>query len=237
VPKEFEIAKEIELEATPEQVWETIATEAGLAAWFYPTPVDPTSDMVVAWEPGRRLAIRTPEAEDGTMHAFEYRIETRPGGTAVLRFVHSGFLGEDWSDEYPSMTSAGWDMYLYTLSQYHTHFGGRRAVYVGAEGPPPSSRPQAWAALAKALAPEGPVAIGSPIRIHLDGVAPLDGAVDYLTPNYVGLRTSDALIRFHGRSSLGMTVAVSHHDYSSRVDPQATSKAWESWLAGVFSTA
>jgi uncharacterized protein YndB with AHSA1/START domain len=32
MPREFEIAREILLEATPEQVWETIATEAGLAA-------------------------------------------------------------------------------------------------------------------------------------------------------------------------------------------------------------
>jgi hypothetical protein len=45
-----------------------------LAAWFHPAPVDPASEMVVAWEPGRHLAIRTPAAGDGSMHAFEYLV-------------------------------------------------------------------------------------------------------------------------------------------------------------------
>jgi hypothetical protein len=49
--------------------------------------------------------------------------------------VHSGFAGDDWSGEYQPVTSGGWDMYLYTLAQYHSHFSGRRAVYVDAEGP------------------------------------------------------------------------------------------------------
>src|SRR5450432_2159352 len=116
MPKEFKITKDVLLEATPEQVWQSIATEAGLSAWFQPAPVDPASEMVVAWEPGRHLAIRTPAADDGSMHAFEYLIEARGGGSTVLRFVHSGFAGDDWSDEYQPVTSGGWDMYLYTLA-------------------------------------------------------------------------------------------------------------------------
>ena len=59
--KEFEIVKEVTLDATPDEVWQTVATEAGLATWFHPSPVDPTSDLVVGWEPGRRLAIQTPQ--------------------------------------------------------------------------------------------------------------------------------------------------------------------------------
>jgi uncharacterized protein YndB with AHSA1/START domain len=43
MPREFKISKEVTLEATPEQVWDSIATEAGLAAWSMPTPVDPAS--------------------------------------------------------------------------------------------------------------------------------------------------------------------------------------------------
>jgi uncharacterized protein YndB with AHSA1/START domain len=34
VPREFEVREAIELEATPQQVWEAIATGPGLDSWF-----------------------------------------------------------------------------------------------------------------------------------------------------------------------------------------------------------
>jgi hypothetical protein len=234
VPREFEIAREVVLDATPDEVWESIATEAGLATWFQPMPVDPASDMVEGWEPGRRLAIRTPEGPDGSTHAFEYLISAREGGSTVLRFVHSGLLGEDWSDEYDAMTAKGWDMYLYTLAQYHACFAGRPAIYVEAEGPASSSAPAAWPTLVAALGVRSPAELDAPVRVSLPGSAPLAGVVDYATANFVGLRTPDALIRFHGRSALGMTVAVSHHAYGD-LDADLTRRAWETWLAEVFS--
>ena len=170
MPREFEIAREVGLPATPEQVWQTIATEAGLAAWFQPFPVDPASDLVVAWEPGRRLAIRTPAGPDGSTHAFEYLITAREGGSTVLRFVHSGLLGDDWSERVRAHHRRGWDMYLYTLAQYHAHFAGRPAVYIEAEGPAASSAPAAWPALVGALGGrDAPVQLDAPVRVSLPG--------------------------------------------------------------------
>jgi uncharacterized protein YndB with AHSA1/START domain len=230
MPKEFEFLKEVLLQATPEQVWESIATEAGLAAWFHPAPVDPASDMVVAWEPARRLAIRTPAAGDGSMHAFEYLIEAQGGGSTLLRFVHSGFAGDDWSDEYEPVTSGGWDMYLYTLAQYHSHFSGRRAVYLEAEGTASSAALGAWPILIGALGSGGQIDLGSKVKVELPGAGQLDGAIDYATANFIGLRTPDALVRFHGRWALGMTLAVSHHAYSGCVDVEATKRGWKAWL-------
>jgi uncharacterized protein YndB with AHSA1/START domain len=232
MPDEFEIAREILLEATPEQVWESIATEAGLAAWFQPAPIDPASEMVVAWEPGRRLAIRTPVAGDGSLHAFEYVIEARDGGRTLLRFVHSGLAGDDWSDEYEPVTAGGWDMYLYTLAQYHSHFPGRRAVYVEAEGPASSAAPGAWPILMGALGSGGAIELGSRVSVELPGAGHLDGVIDYATANFTGLRTPDALIRLHGRWALGMTVAVSHHAYDDSLDVEATKRGWTAWLDG-----
>jgi uncharacterized protein YndB with AHSA1/START domain len=230
MPREFEITKEVLLGATPGQVWESIATEAGMAAWFQPTPVDPASDLVVAWEPGHRLAIRAPAAPDGSMHAFEYLIEARDGGGTVLRFVHSGFAGDDWSDEYESLTSAGWDMYLYTLAQYFAYFSGRRAVYVEAAGPASSAAPGAWPVLLAALGVQGKAGLGVDVSIELPGAGRIDGVIDYATPSLLGLRTPDALIRFHGRWGLGMTVAVGHHAYGGSFDAEATKHAWTAWL-------
>jgi uncharacterized protein YndB with AHSA1/START domain len=232
--RELELRKEVALEATPEQVWEAIATGPGLAAWFMPMEFDPDSAMVMAWEPGKRLAVQTPQAEDGSTHAFEYLIEGREGGTAVLRFVHSGFLGDDWSSEYESMTSKGWDMYLHTLAQYLRYFPGRRATYIGAEGPPSSAQETGWPAVLRALGLTGSVQPGDRVRLTPDGPALIGGVVDYLTPNFLGVRTSDALYRFHGRVPLGMSVAVGHHLYTDEVDGEEAAKKWQSWLDGVF---
>ncbi|MDQ3947379.1 MAG: SRPBCC domain-containing protein [Actinomycetota bacterium] len=232
--RKFEVRKEVALDATPEQVWEAIATGPGLAAWFMPMEIDPDSNMVVAWEPGKRLTIETPPAGDGSTQAFEYLIEARGEGTSILRFVHSGFGGDDWDDEYESMMGMGWDMYLHTLAQYLVHFAGRRAVYVEAEGPPASARQDSWPLLAGALGVAEPVEPGAAVRFELPGAGPIDGVVDYVTERFVGLRTADALIRFHGRAPIGMTVAVSHHAYREEFDAAAATRAWETWLAAVF---
>jgi hypothetical protein len=233
MPKEFEIRREVALPVSPAQVWDAIATGPGQAAWFMPMPVDPDSDMVKVWEPGERLLVETPEQDDGSMQAFEYVIEARGEGTAVLRFVHRGFLGDDWSDEFEPMTGAGWDMYLATLVQYLTHFADRPATYIEAEGPASSASADAWPALLAALGRGSEVALGDQVHVALDGATPIDGEVDYVTRSFVGIRTGDALIRFHGRWPLDMTVAVSHHAYGT-VDAAATTKAWTAWLAGVF---
>jgi uncharacterized protein YndB with AHSA1/START domain len=232
--KPFEIGKEVPLNATPEQVWEAIATGPGLTAWFMPMEVDPDSSMVTSWEPGRRLAIRTPSAPDGSFQAFEYRIEAAREGGAVLRFAHHGFTSDDWGDGYDVMTSSGWDMYFHTLRQYLTHFAGRPAVYLEAEAPSASAKAEAWPRLVAALGLTDPVELGAAVRFDLPGVGPVEGVVDYVMPTFVGLRAPLALIRFHGRARIGMPVAVSQHTYISTFDVASAQRGWESWLAGVF---
>jgi uncharacterized protein YndB with AHSA1/START domain len=231
---EFEVRREVALPAAPEQVWEAIATGPGLAAWFMPMELDPDGGMVRAWEPGKRLAVRTPEGEDGGFHAFEYIIEARDGGSTVLRFVHSGVLGEGWGDEFESMTGKGWDMYLHTLAQYLEHFGGRTATYLEAEGPPSSAGEGAWPVLLDALGLPGPLARGDAVALTPDGVEPLEGVVDYLTSNFLGIRTPDGLYRFHGRAPLGMPIAVGHHIFRDDLDGERTAWRWQAWLERVF---
>jgi uncharacterized protein YndB with AHSA1/START domain len=234
MPRRFEVRREVELEATPEQVWDAISTGPGLTAWFMPMEIDPDDASVVAWEPGRRLAIATPAGEDGSTQAFEFLVEGRDGGTTVLRFVHGGLTGDDWGDEYEPMTAAGWDMYLHTLAQYLRHFPGRPAVYAEAEGPPASASEEAWPVLLAALGGGRPLALEAEVHLELPGAAPLDGVVDHLSANFVGVRTADALVRFHGRWPLGMTVAVGHHAYAAGFDAGPATEAWTSWLAAVL---
>jgi hypothetical protein len=236
--KPFEIRKEITLEATSAQVWEAIATGAGLAAWFMPMEVDPDSPMVTSWEPGRRLGVRTPAGDDGSFQVFDYRIEGGgPFSTAdsiVLQFSHSGFTGDDWGDNFEAVTAEGWDMYLHTLSQYFIHFAGKPALYLEAEAPAESADPGGWPRLVAALGLTDPVKEGAAVRFDLPGVGPVEGVVDYATPTFIGLRAPLALIRFHGRVGLGMPVAVSQHTYVATFDTASAQRGWERWLADVF---
>lgn len=233
--REFKLRKEVVLEATPEQVWHAVTTAEGSSAWLFPTgDLHPNDPGVTAWDPPHRLAVSPPAADDGSTQAFEYLIEARDSGTAALRFVHSGILGDGWSDEYADMTSMGWDMYLHTLGEYFRHFPGRAATFVSAEGPAASAAEEAWPKVLRALGLTGTPEIDDSVRLTPDGLAPVEGVVDYASPNFLGLRTADAMYRFHGRARLGMTVAVGHHLYEPGVNTDTECVGWQDWLSRVF---
>ncbi len=235
--RDFEIRREIELAATPEQVWEAITTRHGFAGWF--ADVEPIPDVASreAWEPPRCLLVRLPRASNGATQAFEYVIESRGEGQALLRFVHSGFLGNDWEGgfDFASVTGEGWDMYLHTLAEYLEYFRGRPATYVEAEDPAASASTKAWPALLAALGLSIGVMPGDRVRLAPKGLPPIAGVVDYVSEHFLGLRADDALYRFHGRAPLGLPIAVGHHFFDGGVDAAAIAEAWRIWLAAVFS--
>jgi uncharacterized protein YndB with AHSA1/START domain len=224
------LKKEFELPATPEQVWEAIATGPGLTNWFAPMEVEPrvggssSLGTVTAWEPGKRFAT----------DSFEFLIEARDGGTTVLRFVHSGFDGEDWEAEYDNFDK-GWNMYFQTLVQYFTLFPGRSATYVQASGPPASGRESAWGVLLGGLGLTGQVGEGDEARLPAHGKVAVDGVVDYLDPPFfLGVRTADGLYRFHlGGARTGAPLAAGHYVYSA-LDSGEAQKSWQSWLDRLF---
>lgn len=249
MPREFELRKEVELHATPEQVWEAIATGPGISSWFMgPHEVEPhvggrirltigdfsEASTITTWDPSKQLAYRTDPGPDGSFHAMEYVIEGREGGSTVLRFVHSGILSDDWGAEYEDMTGHGWDMYLHTLGQYLTHFPGRPGTYVYAAGPGGSEGRDAWSLLAEGLGLTGPVAAGDRVRLTPDGLPPIDGVVDYARPGYrelLGIRGADGLYRFHGG---GPSIAIGHHLFGEDVNGEEAAAAWQGWLNRVL---
>jgi len=242
----FEAHDEFEIAATPEQVWDAIATGPGIDSWFMGrTEVDPgdggtvrtafadyaPESTVTAWEPSKRFAYHSGEAEDGRFIAYEFLIEGRDKGSTVVRTVTSGFLpGDDWETEYDAMTKGG-AMFLRTLVEYLTHFAGRSATPITAFGPPVSDWPQAWAALHDELGLGGTVAAGDRLRFVPAGGRPVEGEVYLVNPHALGVRTNAALYRFV-RGFQGPMVAM-HHIFAD-VEPQATARSWESWLARVF---
>jgi uncharacterized protein YndB with AHSA1/START domain len=240
VTHEFEINKEVEVDGTPEQVWDAIATGPGIDSWFMgPHTVDgrlggrmsldlgffQETSTITAWEPGKRLAYSTDKGEDGTFHAMEYLIEGREQGSTVLRFVHSGILADGWGDEFVDQQSKGWDMYLFTLGQYVKHFPGRPGTYVFAQWPEQPEGADNWPALLKALGvPEG-AQLGDKVTLAPFGV---DGVIDYVIEddvhNFLGVLGPEGIYRFHG------TNAVGHHLFG---DADGETEKWQAFLAQI----
>ncbi|PZF80972.1 SRPBCC family protein [Jiangella anatolica] len=237
----FESAEQADLDATPEQVWDAIATGPGIESWFMgradvePGPdgavrIDfggyaPTHD-ITAWEPGKRLAYGGEPASDGRFVAYEFLLEGRDKGSTTLRVVTSGFLpGEDWADEFEAM-SRGHELFFRTLFEYVTHFAGRTATPVTAFGPPVADWEDAWAALHAELGVTAPVEAGDAVR--LQGV---DGVVYFVNADTLGIRTADALFRFV-KGFRGPMVA-SHHVFADGAH-EHTEAAWQAWLTRVL---
>jgi hypothetical protein len=227
--KEFEIRREVELPATPEEVWEAVTTGPGTASWLFPSEPGP-NDTVEADRP-RRFAVRT-EGEDGFFNALEFVIEAREGGTAVLRYVHSGIFTDDWDNQYDAVNQHT-DFYLHTLAQYLEHFSPRTATYIGGgpdgiNGPEASTGPGAFEKLKGEL---GVTAEGDRVQLpNGDG----DGVVDYLRPNFLGVRTDQALYRFFGRNAFGGPVGMSIHHFGNGVDADDAAATWRQWLETVY---
>src|SRR3954453_9488382 len=105
--KEFEIVREFEVEAGPEQVWEAITTST--AGWLWPMEYEPREggagpfgSTVTAWDPPRRLTGRSESPEGVPQQSFnqlDYVIEPRGGGGSWVRYVHSGIFVDDWDNQ------------------------------------------------------------------------------------------------------------------------------------------
>jgi uncharacterized protein YndB with AHSA1/START domain len=242
---EFEIRREVELAATPEQVWDAVATGAGTAAWLFPQgDIEPREggtnadgSTVKAWDPPSHFAVRF-EGEGGFFNALEFVIEGREGATTLLRYVHSGIITDDWDNQYDAANQHT-DFYLHTLGQYLAHFNGRPATYIGdvpggIEAPAVSAEPGAFDALRRAIGVDDGAAEGDAVRLEPQGLDPVDGVVDYLRPNFVGVRTADGLYRFFGRNAFGAPVGMAVHLFADGADAEKVRAAWQEWINGVY---
>jgi len=240
--REFEITREVDLPASPDDVWTAITADA--AAWQFPTGLEipagetpPEGSPVTTWDPPHRLVIRM-ESPDGSFNALDYAIEAREGATAHLRYVHSGILADEWEDQYDAIDGHT-DFYLHTLGEYLEHFNGRPVTYVGQpshgiNGPEAAGAPDAMDALRAALGLSAAAAVGDEVQASLGDAGTLNGVIDYSTPQFLGVRTADGLYRFFGRNHYGSVVGMSAHLFVDGVDAAEREAALKAWLDGVY---
>jgi uncharacterized protein YndB with AHSA1/START domain len=234
------------IDASPDEVWEAIATGPGMNAWFMGHTtvtggegggihVDMggfSQDFTITdWRPGKRLAYTADPRPDGSFLALEWLIEGR-SGTTVLRSVGSGFIGSnDWQDEYDSLRQGG-RRYLHNVGQYLRFFRGRRATPVNAGRPQAGSREEVMRALTHGLGLTGLPAVGDTVRLAPWGLPDISGVVDYSQPHALGIRSDDALYRlFHG---MGDSAIAEHHVFVPGSHRETLRLRWQNWLAEQF---
>lgn len=185
------LTSSIELDATPEQVWEMIATAEGLARWF---PVEARvtpgeggeiwfswgehvmqgAAKIVSWEPPHRLV-----SEWGGLHD-EYTIEGK-GGKTTLTIVNNGFgEGGDWDEMYDSVRT-GWMFELGGLKHaLANHPGKARTVLRSAKRCPPDRDALSAIVHDHGIAPDSDLRTakaGDSVTLHLDGIGAVEGHV------------------------------------------------------------
>ncbi|MEU5539931.1 SRPBCC domain-containing protein [Streptomyces sp. NPDC020362] len=241
--KEFEIAREFEVDVPPEKVWEAVTTGTGGYLWPMDPPEPrvggsgPFGSTVTAWDPPHRYTNRSENVgfPVQSVNQLDYTIEPRDEGRrAWVRYVHSGIFTDDWDNQYDG-ASKHTGFYLHTLREYLTHFAPRPVVFAQLQGPAASQTPEALAAVGRALGLPDGVTEGAKVSAQGPGGRTLDAVVDYVDPYFIGLRTDDALIRFFGRGHWGAPVGISVHDFAPDADARANEGAWQDWLNGVFS--
>jgi uncharacterized protein YndB with AHSA1/START domain len=249
---------EVEVPGTPEQVWQAIASGPGISAWFVPTQVDGrpggsialdfgggmvSSAKITEWQPPRRFV-----AEDNTWLqggppvATEWTVESRGGGSCIVRVVHSLFASTDQWDDQLGGTENGWPGYFRVLRHYLMHHRGEASASFVLMAPAADAVGAAWTRFARALGVPSPQ-LGQTVRVAPPGGAALVGSVQAIDdlPQGQGIMVqlqepAPGIALASAMNCMGMCMATLQAYYYG---PRATAAAaqqehWQRWLVALF---
>lgn len=255
------VEMELELAATPEEVWHAMATGQGYAAWFVPADIDgrvggaltfhfmpgvTSGGKVTIWEPPRRFGYEEYNwSGEAPPVATEITIEAKSGGTCIMRMVHSLFTTrDDWDDEMAGFEK-GWPGFFRILRIYLENFAGKQAAQSQARGNFQGGAVDAWQKFANATGLAS-AALGETKSITAQG-GQLIGTVEHVTTEPVH---REVLLRLsepgNGVANVGAYqwggqthVAVQLIFYGNDADAALAREAplWERWMAANFPAA
>jgi uncharacterized protein YndB with AHSA1/START domain len=246
------VEMELEVQGTPEQVWDAMATGPGISSWFVRTEVEEREGgrmlfdfgpglqspaVVTKWDAPRAFAYEEREWLPGAPPvATEITVEARAGGTCIVRMVHSLFASEDtWDDQLGSFEK-GWPVFFEILKMRQSRYAGEPFAAVRVTRGLDGAEADAWQAIGRNLGLLGASA-GQRVESR-DGAPAFAGAVRHVIAAkhheaFVDLErpaTGVALVQIYKWAETG-SVSIALYLFGPDAPAVAAreQQAWEAW--------
>jgi len=247
---------QFDVEATPEQVWQAIATGEGVSSWLMPAEMEmrdgkpsalkmsfgpgmETSSRVTAYDAPRYFALEADSMMPGSPPlAAEWHIEAKGGGVCKVRIVQSLFARTDEWDGQLEVLEGGWSGFLATLKLYLKHFAGMHSTLHKFMVPTDGTEAEVWSKLTATLGLKNE---GQRWTSN-HGAPALAGVVEYLSDE-----PFDALVRLDspgpgiaafGTVNMGGPTMVGMNLYSYGNPPSDAGAReigkWQAWMQQQF---
>jgi uncharacterized protein YndB with AHSA1/START domain len=252
------VQAEVDVQGTPEEVWQAIASGPGISSWFVPTKLEghvggttvssfgPGNSMdatarITTWEPPHRFVAES-EGEGGPGKvATEWTVEAKAGGTCTVRVVHSWFAStDDWDGQFEGH-SHGWRGFFQILGLYLARFRGQPCSPVQLMAMSTQTKEEVYDALVRPLGLAN-AGVGTRVTPQADA-PPLSGVVEVVNPpEWPGLllrldEPAPALAHFFALPMGGQVLLpVRFYLYGPAAAGLAREieTAWQTWLNGRF---
>jgi len=251
------VSAEVEVPGSPEQVWQAIATGAGVSSWFVPTHVEEreggavssnfgpgmeSTATITSWQPPQRFVADSQDAPNEPLVATEWTVQAQSGGTCIVRVVHTWVSeSNEWDDRFEGHAH-GWRAFFRILRLYLEHFAGQPSAAFQLMAFAPAPQQEAWRKLTTSLGVDAAAAVGRALR-SAPVAPPLGGRVESLGvaehPELLLRLTDPAPGLLHAFAmEMGGQVIVPLRVFlygdtaaavAERIEP-----AWQGWLSAQF---
>lgn len=193
---------EIEIGATPKEIWQALTEADGITRWFAPMArVEPGvgGSVFVSWGGGMEgtapIHLWEPDRRFGWTEGaklVECEIEAAAGGTVRLRLVQSGFGADAKFDAELESTRGGWLIYLAMLKHAAENYPGVPARQVHISSPLPGALAEEWPKLVGL----GSIVEGAPYLARIGAMELPGRVIRYPKPGYLCVAAPNAVVAY-----------------------------------------